>query len=328
MTIFDRALPAEIFPAVSETNGRDAAINHGDAGGVPVDMFPDLTPGGYRIKQADSKRPATLESSTPIVVETPRSRWDRAEDDTSFFDTDNSVQVSAAPAIKPEGKFDQIALHTRQDQLAEAAATIGAYLSRYNAQPVHVQEGPNIWRIPGAQALFGFSTLVFAAAIMLSVMSYRNLNATEKVAGLLAKVDSVSGLESRLAAKLEATNSGVQQLINETNSRISYLQGQMSTLPSADTSRLVSELDTIAKNLMAIPGQLATAQSLESGEPALNDVAPQRPVRKSAPKPKRISVAETLKVAAADPIKPMPAASKAFRRVVGDDGTVRFEKLR
>lgn len=327
MTNIDRALPAEIFPAVSDTKGRDDAINHADAGGVPVDMFPDLAPGGFLIAK-------DVEASAPILVESPRSRWDRVDDDPdmpdehSFFPVGHADKISPAAPIKAEGKFDQIALHSRQDQLAEAAAAIGAYLSRYNPQPVHVQEGPNIWRIPGAQALFGFSTLVFAAAIMLSVMSYRNLNATEKVAGLLAKVDSVSGLESRLAAKLEATNTGVQQLINETNNRISYLQGQMSTLPSADTSRIVSELDSIAKNLMAIPDQLATAQSLQSPDLTQTDAAPAEPQRKAAPKPKRINVAEAMSVASADPVKPMPAASKAFRRVVGEDGTVRFEKVR
>ena len=266
--------------------------------GIPSDLFPDLTPQVIRL-------PA------------PQPRHQTAMAQT--FEPETAVEAEVLP---PSVESVQMAIHRRHLQLTEMAIAIKAHLNAHVAQPVHVHEGPNIWRIPGAQALFGFSALVFIAAVMLSVLSYRNMRASEEVAALMAKVNEVGAFETRIAEKLERSNVGVQTLINETNNRISFLQGQVSSLPT-DTRAIVSELDAIAKNLIAIPAQLATAPSLEpqfeAGEPA-----PAAP--RAAPRPKRINVAEAL--TAANAAAPMPKASKSFRRIVAEDGTVRFEKIR
>lgn len=280
---------------------------------IPPEVFPTLSAVVRTRADWDAVRRARETSSGPFQIAYVAARVDAAADDLTSADSDDIV------VLQPD-----FALQSRQDQLIEAASAISASVNTVDVRPTLMAPLTPVWQQPGARILFGFNALVLVAAVMVSVLSYRNLTATRDVAALMDRVNEVGSIEARIAAKLDQSNVGVQTLINETNSRISFLQTQVSNLP-ADTKGIVKELGNIAKDMLKIPEQLANAQQFHIVDEGDAPVA-------ARPRAKRVSVRNT-NVASADIVrlrapKPLPAASKAFRRVVGEDGSVRFEKIR
>lgn len=303
------AIPPEVFPTLSmvvKTRADWATIRQEELVHWPPVMFVPTRP----------RRAIHIENATNIQHFNDQYLPDA---DQELTGSSNSDEISISSV--------DVALQRRQEDLIGAAFAISTSIHSVTVTPGGIPPKSSIWSVQGSRELFGFNLLVLSAAIIVSVLAYRNLNATLEVVSLMDKVNHVGSIENRIAEKLDQSNLGIQNLINETNSRISFLQTQVSALP-ADTKGIVKELGDIANDMLKIPAQLTTAQQLQPLPQMVTD-APSVP---KSPRPKRLSVRNST-IAAADimPIqapKPLPAASKAFRRIVAEDGSIKFEKIR
>ncbi len=325
MNRLDMAIPPEVFPtlsAVVRTRADWDAMRREQYQGKPFRILAAARLSGEILSEKHAHEKHAHESQEHENQEHERYAEIRVTPEPASQEADAAQQDDIySPSL-------DVALQARQDQLIEAASAISQSMRTVNVTPTLMMAEPPIWKVQGARAMFGFNALVLIAAIMVSVLSYRNLNATREVVALMDKVNQVGSIETRIAEKLDRSNLGVQTLINETNSRISFLQTQVSALP-ADTKGIVKELGDIARDMMKIPDQLATAQQLQPLPQMVGDA----PAAYKAPRPKRVSVRNSTAYAAADIAaiaapKPLPAASKAFRRIVAEDGSVKFEKIR